>query len=34
MGHAGEYDVRVEPNTGNAIKQHVRVEAGKMTIVK
>jgi hypothetical protein len=24
MGHAGEYDVRVEPNTGNAIKHHVR----------
>jgi hypothetical protein len=30
----GEYDVRVEPNTGNAIKQHVKVEADKMTIVK
>ena len=30
----GEYDVRVEPNTGSPIKQHVKIEADKMTIVK
>jgi len=30
----GEYDVRIEPNTGAPVKQHVKVEADKTVIVK
>jgi hypothetical protein len=30
----GEYDVRIEPTSGSPVRQHVKVEADKVTTVK